>query len=818
MNGSNENLSKDLEQRITKAKKEAFEDASSRIEADIMERANNLFSAHKLREEQEYKSKLRNITAEREAEENKIRTVAEEFIERIKKELRNKIEIRLKQEEEERRRVEEEQRKQEEARLRQLEEEAKHQREELEAKRAEEERRRMEEELKKQEEERQKRLAEEQKRIEEEERQREMLQKQREAERKLKDAEKDARVKSLIANANEYIKAGNLELAKVEIAKALVNDPHNTEAREIEARIKPAKVETPAVLAEEIKEKQKPTDNEKKITDPVTQQESRKRLSPKYLIAAIVIVSILAIIIIFQMKKYVLTLPVKIAVMPWIDKDKTIEENVLGTALAEEVADKFSSVSSSPVMGFGSAYQLMHKTSLPQQEVFRLGFTYALRGKLQRAGSNFVLELELTDSLGKMAWTTKFPTSSTGLSLLPGEITKQISEVLGLPVSTDESNKKIQNTSKNPDSYSFYLRCREMLNRQTPETIKNAYDLILQAIQEDPKFAEGLALAAEIIAIQLENGISYGDSIFYRGKNLADAAIEANPRLDLGYVAQGKILAFSKNYSRALISFDTALALTQNNISAWFEKGKIALKLGKTQEALDALNRAYQLDPCNPELLKTCAEAYQLADKPKIAMAFHDNAAKFSFDSLSYLTGPVSDAILVDPELRLSQSQRILSASEKRMIISQNDYHSLYNYARLKQVMGHLDADKLLKKLEEILQEIIRKSPKDARAIVYLALAETRLGKFPEGVSIAQRAMLIAPNDAIVKYKVAQMFSLQMYSQKEKRFDEKKKTEAARYLREAISLNFKIDEIVNADFFNMFDRPEYKTAIQDRGR
>jgi Flp pilus assembly protein TadD/TolB-like protein len=802
VNGSNDNVSKDLEQRIALAKKEALEDATARIDADIVERAKDLYNARKMREDQEYKIKLQNIIAERDKEENKLRSLADEFIDRIRKELRNKIEIRLKCEDDERRRIEEE---------------AKRQKEETDLKRAEEERRRLEEETRKQEEERQKRAAEEQLRNEEENRQRELIAKQREEEKKAKDVEKNARIRALITNANEYIKAGDFEHARVEIAKALVNDPNNADALEIEARIKPAKIESATISDEEPGEKPKQSAKERKYTGQA-QHSDKKRISTKLLVSIISVVAVITIIVFFQMKKYVFTLPLKVAVMPWINEANTLEENVLGIALAEEVSNKFSSVSSAPVMGFSSTYQLVQKTSLPDREAFRLGFTYALKGNFHRVGSNFLLELQLADSLGKVAWSTKFPTPPSGLSLLPSEITKQIAEVLELPVPTDESNKKIQNTSKNPDSYLFYLRCREMLHRRTPESLKNAYDLILQSIQDDPKFAEGLALASDILALQLEDGVISGDSIIVRGKNLADAAIEANPQLDMGYISLGKILAFDKNYNRALIKLDTALFLTPFNSSAWFEKGKILLKLGRTQDALDALNRAYQLDACNPEILQICGNAYQITGKPKLAMAFHDNAVKFALDSLVYLSGPVSDAILVDPELRLSQSQRILAACEKRIVMNQNDYHSLYNFARLKQVMGHLDSDKLLKKLETMLQEIIRKSPKDARAVAYLALAETRLGRFPEAVSIAQRAMTIDPYDAEVKFKVAEMYSLQMYSQKEKQFDEKKKTEAARYLREAISLNFKIDEVVNADFFNMFERPEYKSAIQERAR
>jgi TolB-like protein/Flp pilus assembly protein TadD len=812
-----ENISKDLEDRIVKAKSDSFAEASKRLDDEITERAKDVFNIRKTREDQDYKIKLQKTISAREAEENKINTLANKYFDRLQKELRNKIEVRIHREEEERRRIEEEERRQQELIRQQLEEETRREKELLEHQRAEGERVRLEEETRIHKEEQQLRELENQKRLDEENQQRVLIAKQKEEEKRIKDTEKYSRVRTLIASANEYLAAGDSELALVEVAKALVNDPTNAEALELEARIREHRREEATTTPEIVEEKQKHVARERKFTES-TKPAVKKRSSIKFIAGILAILTIVTILVWIQMKKYVFTLPVRVAVMPWVNQSNTLEENVLGTALAEEVADKFSSFSGTPVMSFSSTYQLVQKTSLPEQEVFRLGFTYLLKGNIHRAGSNFMLELQLTDSLGKLIWSTKLPTPSADLAFLPGEITKQLSEVLKLSIQTDENNLKLSISSKNSDSYLFYLRCRELLHRKTPESLKNAYELMLQAVQDDPKFAEGLALASDILVARLDIGAISGDTIIYTAKNLADAAIKINPALDKGYISLGKVLAFNKNYNRALIYFDTALTLTQYNSVAWFEKGKLLFKTGKTQEGLDAFNRAYQLDACNPEILETYAGAYQLLGKTGSGMFYHERAIRFTPDSLAYIAGPVSDAILVDPDLRLSQSQRVLTACAKKIMIDQDDYHTLYNYARLKQVMGHLDSDKHLKKLENLLQEQIRKSPKNALPLAYLALAETRLGKFPEAAVIADRAIALDPNNAEVRYKVAQIYSLQMYFQKEKKYDEKKKNLAARYLREAISLNYKFNELVNADFFNMLEKPDYKTAIQERSR
>lgn len=817
MNQSNDNKQKDLEGRIAKAKTDSYNEAANKLDEEISERARNIISLRKSREEQDFKNLLQNAEVRKETEKNKIKSGANEYFDKLSKELRSKIELRIKREEEERRKAEEEERRLQALRRQQLEEETRLENERINKERAEEARLRREEELRIQDENRKRKEAEEQNRIEEENQRLALISKQKEDEKRIKDAEKSSRIRALLASANEYLSSGDSDLALVEVAKALVNDPTNPEALELEKKIRgarPQPVQADAGTTEGKQKSKTPSLKKSETPSPLI----KKRISFKYVAGIIGLIAVVVILITLQMKKYVFNLPVKVAVMPWISQSNTLESNIIGTSLAWEVSDKFASYSGKPVLNYSSTYRLFQRTSLPEREIYQQGYTFLLTGDVEKTGTSFMLKLRLTDSLGNEVWSSKLPSVQSDLVLLPAEVVKQLADVLKIKIPDDHSARKLNVTSKNPDSYIFYLRCREMLNRKTPESLKNAYDLILQGIQEDPKFAEGLALASDILSSMYDKELITGDSVIDRAKNLASAAIGSNPTLDKGYIALGKTYAFEKNYSKALICYDSALSLCANNSDAMFEKAKVLFKTGKIQEAFELFSQVFRLDGCNPEILETYGEAHQLTGRYPAGMVYHELGTRYTLDSLSYLAGPVSDAILADPELRLAQSQRVLTACAKRMMVNQDDYHTLYSYSRLKQVMGHLDSDTQLKKLRNLLTELIRKSPNDAMPVAYLALAETRLGRFPEAVSIAERAMSIEPKNARVKYKVAQMYALQMYSQKEKRYDEKKKNESARYLREAISLNYKFDELVNADFFNMFEKQDFKSALQERSR
>jgi hypothetical protein len=96
---------------------------------------------------------------------------------------------------------------------------------------------------------------------------------------------------------------------------------------------------------------------------------------------------------------------------------------------------------------------------------------------------------------------------------------------------------------------------------------------------------------------------------------------------------------------------------------------------------------------------------------------------------------------------------------------------------------------------------------------MYLALTLTRLGKYPEAVILATKAMNTESKNAIVRYRIAQMYSVQMYSQKKKEIDAKKKEQALKALRDAVALSFRPEELSNGDFYNLSSQPEFRSAI-----
>lgn len=806
MEGNGEKPSEELQQKRAAVKQKAFEDELGRLDQFTEQRAVELLKAYRSGEEQTFQQRLSQAKSDRQRDEEALRKHEGELFKRFDDEGRKRVETKRRAAEEQKRREEEERRRQEAlARQKALEEERKRQEEEQkrreeEAKiKAEEERRRREEELRRQEEDRQKKQEADRER--------------KEKEKIRQEEERQERVKTLLANAQASFSSGDFEHALVEVAKALVNDPANVEALALESRIKEAQGKpAPAVVQEEEKPRQRKRRPAKAITRAPVE---KKRTGAPLILALVLLVVVVTVVVIIQVRKSIFAPPATFAVMPWLSSSAILEEKIIGSSLAEEVSRRFEYLKPVTVMGYSSAYELSQHTTEPRRGAFQLGYFYALDGLVRQTGDTISVSLELVDSLGRTAWGHQFVKRSGNLAELAYEASSQLAEALHIQVGSESGSFLDRPAAIAGDAYLMYLRAEEMVHRKTPESLQNAYALLMQATQQDPRFAGAYAAASGILVTERERGWNMTDSAVVSAKHLAEAAVDANGSLADGYCARGRALALTKDYKEALADFAAALKLAPNDGHSYLEKGKVLLKIGKYNDAVDALLQAFKYDPRDLDVLEYSAIVNELVHTPRQGIWYYETALALVDDSTGFLVGPFADIVTSDPDLVLTHSARVISACDRRLEADPNDYYSLYQLARLKQVMGKFEeAGILLKKLSTVLQGVLRQHPKDSRAMMYLALTMTRLGKFPEAEALARRALDLDPRNPEIDYLAARMYALQMYSKK-KGTDEKKKADGLKALRQAITLDYRLAEVVNPDFFNMYDLPEFRSLIQE---
>ncbi|HTK81278.1 MAG TPA: hypothetical protein VL633_03225 [Bacteroidota bacterium] len=751
--------------------------------------------------EQEEQANAEAARWQREQEEERLRE--EEAMRLQREEFRRKEEERVKREAEEKV-LQAELRRQEEENFRRQEEENRKREEEDRVRREAEEKVRLEEELRRQVEERH-REAEEHKRQQAEESLR--IEKERQAK---ESGSREGRIRELVTNAEAYFTKGDLEHALVEVAKALVNDPSNEAAIQLEKKIKEAQgIQEPQEQEEAAPARKR---KRRELKPQFETREKKKSIfsQPLVVAGAVVVVAIL-VFAGLQLKKKIFPATTTVAIQPWTGTSNNPEDLVIGSSLAEEVAKQFQQYKKTSVMGYASAFGISKADSRPQAGLFSMGASHILQGTVTKSALGVSVNVKLVDSLGNSKWSEHYDRTLATLPTLPAEIATKLAEVLDLP--RDRAYAPMTTTS-NGDAYGNYLRGIELLHHRSAANLRSASDLLRQSAEADPSFVQALSAASICLSTMAEENWVPFDSGVGAARDYAEKAIKANSAMGDGYVALGRVMTLFRDYPAAAEQYTLALKYSPANSAAYVGRGKNYLRLAKFKDAIDAFTKAYELDPRDPDVLSSLGFAYQLSGNPEQGAQYHSTALSFVSDSTDYLIGPVCDAILLDPDLSMSQSARVISACEHRIVQNPDDYATIYRLSRTLQVTGkRIEGTTLLDKLETALRAKLKMNPSNANAMIYLALTLTRMGRFPEATMWGQKAYELNSSDPVTCFRLAQMYSLQMYSSQRKKTDDKKKEEATKALKQALRLSYRVDELANADFYNMYEHGDFLSVI-----
>jgi tetratricopeptide (TPR) repeat protein len=158
--------------------------------------------------------------------------------------------------------------------------------------------------------------------------------------------------------------------------------------------------------------------------------------------------------------------------------------------------------------------------------------------------------------------------------------------------------------------------------------------------------------------------------------------------------------------------------------------------------------------------------------------------------------------------------RRALSLYENYIHLHPGDYEVIYRIGRAYQMEGQIQlAQPYFNQVIELTQREMRRptgsrgsklgnDSKSVRAQVSMALAQTRMGKYAQARVSAKRAVELAPNDPIVLYGMAYMFSMQ------------NETGAAlEWLRKAVANRYSYHAVFDVDLLNVRAEPVFGVIL-----
>jgi serine/threonine-protein kinase len=297
--------------------------------------------------------------------------------------------------------------------------------------------------------------------------------------------------------------------------------------------------------------------------------------------------------------------PQSIAVLPFVNLSSDPENEYFADGITEDVIAQLAKVHALRVMSRTSVMPFKNRVASLREIGAQLEVATLLEGSVRKIGNRVRIVAQLIDAAAdRHLWAETYDRDLTDIFAIQTDVALQIATALKAELSPRERARIQREPTQDVQAYEHYLRGRHAYLRFTSEEMHRSIAHFERAIARDPNFAMayvGLAMAqTELEEVGEIGELREMDRAEARRRVIAatEKALELDPESGDAYCARAyAALVYDYDWKGAEARFKRALALDPNNGNACDLYGRLCSGMGRFDEAVALLERAYELDP-----------------------------------------------------------------------------------------------------------------------------------------------------------------------------------------------------------------------------
>jgi TolB-like protein/Tfp pilus assembly protein PilF len=308
-----------------------------------------------------------------------------------------------------------------------------------------------------------------------------------------------------------------------------------------------------------------------------------------------------------------------IAVLPLENLSEDKQNAFLADGVQDDIRTALAKVADLKVINRTSVNTYVAGTRRNLPEIAQtLGVAFVLEGSVRQSGQTVSITAQLTDARsGVLAWEESYERNLADIFAIQSEIVQRIISQLQATVSPKEKAAIDERPTKDLIAYGLYVRAKALiatisLNAQINEKLRDAVDLLDQAIERDPNFFLAYCQLAAAHNYLYFFGLDHTLARLARADSALKNVIRLRPDAGETHLARADFLyRCYLDYEKARAELALAQRALPNNSEIFELTGYIDRRQGLWNESARSLQRALALDPRNFFILQQIALSYQ---------------------------------------------------------------------------------------------------------------------------------------------------------------------------------------------------------------
>ena len=300
-----------------------------------------------------------------------------------------------------------------------------------------------------------------------------------------------------------------------------------------------------------------------------------------------------------------------IMVLPFRNVSDNPGQDYFADAVTDDITTDLSRLSDTLVISPATAFTYKGKAIDPRQIRREFGVRYLLEGSIRKDGIQVQTNAQLVDtSNAAHIWADRFDTELAVLSDLQDAITGRIASSLQIQLVKAESRRANAEQATDPDAIDQRLHAMAIIAASpSPEHSLSARQHLEDSVRLDPRSAESWALLANVLINDYLNhwnetkvSLQGGQNLLQRAADAVKEALKIDPSVAMAHHADGFVRRAKGDHQGALDAFDRAVQLDPNFARAWSQKANQLVMVGRAKEAPPLVLKAITLSPRDPYL------------------------------------------------------------------------------------------------------------------------------------------------------------------------------------------------------------------------